>query len=404
MFNLALRFLVKVCGSTAVLCTATQPLLDKIDKKERALQILPEQQMIMDVKGLFHDLKRVEVYDKRKVEGWTEKEVADLASQEFRQGDSVLIIVNTKTSARNLFQQFKQSGSEFIFHLSTDMCPAHRMNIINKIKRRLEKRERTVCVSTQLIEAGIDIDFDSVIRYLAGLDSIAQAAGRCNRHGSKSKNGNVFIINPKDENLSCLLEIKIGTQKADRVLDEFKERPDRFENEILSPSAMEQYYKYYFYDRKDIMNFPVTSNSSVGRDDNLFDLLSTNPRTVQEHQRIHQSSQALPLKQSFHSAAKAFRAIDSPGRGIVVPYDKAGKEIIVELCAAYEVEKQYKLIKKAQRYSVNVYENVFNDLVKRRIIHEAQEGTGIFYLDDQYYSNEFGLSKEIANEVPTYTV
>jgi CRISPR-associated endonuclease/helicase Cas3 len=152
------------------------------------------------------------------------------------------------------------------------------------------------------------------------------------------------------------------------------------------------------------MNFPVTSNSSVGRDDNLFDLLSTNPRTVQEHQRIHQSSQALPLKQSFHSAAKAFRAIDSPGRGIVVPYDKAGKEIIVELCAAYEVEKQYKLIKKAQRYSVNVYENVFNDLVKRRIIHEAQEGTGIFYLDDQYYSNEFGLSKEIANEVPTYTV
>ncbi len=401
MFNLALRFLLKGCDSTVVLCTATQPLLDKIEKKERALQILPDQQMIRDVKGLFRDLKRVTVYDRRKIGGWSEDEVAALTREELRVNGSVLIVVNTKSSAKSLYLQFKALGFQNLFHLSTDMCPAHRMAVLNTLKGRLDPARQesvpVVCVSTQLIEAGVDIDFGSVIRYLAGLDSIAQVAGRCNRHGTRSK-GHVFIVNPKNENLHRLAEIRIGAQKAERILDEFKEMPERFEKEILSPSAMEQYYKYYFYDRKDIMNYPVTSNSPVGREDNLFDLLSTNPKSEQEYQRIHQSSCPLSLKQSFQSAAKAFHAIDSAGRGIVVPYDE-GKKIINDLCSAYEIEKHYALIKKAQRYSVNVYENVFTDLGKKGIIQEVQEGSGIFYLNNQYYSNEFGLSREIVNEM-----
>ena len=278
------------------------------------------------------------------------------------------------------------------------MCPAHRMSVLGKIENRLKSGEPTICISTQLIEAGIDIDFGSVIRYLAGLDSIAQAAGRCNRHGLRS-HGNVFIVNPKDENLSRLEEIRIGAQKAERILDEFKENPEKFDNDILSPAAMTQYYQYYFYDRKEIMNFPITSMSPIGREDNLFALLSTNPISVREYQRTHSSSCDLPLRQSFQSAAKVFRVIDSLTRGIVVPYGKEGAQIINELCSAFEVEKQHKLIKKAQRYSVNVYENVFNDLAKGRAINEVQEGTGIFYLVAQYYSNEFGLSKEVVNEM-----
>ena len=148
MFNVALRFLVKGCGSTAVLCTATQPLFDKIEKKERALEILPEQQMMSDVKGLFRDLKRVEMHDRRKPGGWAEKEVVELVNQKLRQSRSVLIIVNTKLSAKNLYQQAKQSGMEDLFHLSTDMCPKHRMDVLNKIKDRLKNNEPTLCVST----------------------------------------------------------------------------------------------------------------------------------------------------------------------------------------------------------------------------------------------------------------
>ncbi len=404
MFNVALRFLIKGCGSTVVLCTATQPLLDKIEKKERALEISPEQQMIRDVRRLFRDLKRVDVHDNRKPGGWLESEVSELTCQELvelqklNENAGVLIVVNTKTSARNLFHLLKNSAPAAVFHLSTDMCPQHRLNVLNTIKDQLNRTQPTICVSTQLIEAGVDIDFGSVIRYLAGLDSIAQAAGRCNRHGQR-KQGNVFIVNPKDENLDSLQEIRIASETAQRVLDEFKASPGRFDNDILSPAAMEQFYTYYFYDRKDKMSYPVTSASPVGREDNLFDLLSTNPLSVREYQRINRSVPDPFLKQSFQTASKAFHAIDSATRGIVVPYGDEGKQIIADLCSAFEIEKQYKLLKKAQRFSVNVYENAFRKLAENGIISEVQHGTGVFFLKREYYSDEFGLSKEIVNEM-----
>jgi len=400
MFNIALRFLVKSCGSTVLLCTATQPLLEKIEPEKRALQILPEQRIVQDVKSLFYNLKRVKVHDCRKAGGWTDDEVADLVKQEIQDSGSVLIVVNTKKSARNLYNQLRESGLKGIFHLSTDMCPVHRMKVLGVIKKRLGK-ESTICVSTQLIEAGVDIDFGSVIRYLAGLDSIAQASGRCNRNGRR-KSGNVFVVNPQQENLDRLKEIRIGAEKAERVLDEFRETPDKFDGDIIGPAAMEQFYRYYFYDRKEEMKYPVSSKSPVGRQDNLFELFSTNWVSVQEYERVHQSSPALPFKQSFKTASNAFHAIDSSTYGIVVPYKEEGKKIINELCSAFEVEKQYKLLKKAQRYSINVYKNVFKELYEKKIIYEAQEGTGIFYLDSQYYSSEFGLSKEIVNEMPVY--
>lgn len=402
MFNVALRFLVKGCGSTVVLCTATQPLLDKIEIKERALEILPEQQMVHDINSRFRDLKRVQVHDCLKVGGWTEDEIVDLARKELQGSGSVLIVVNTKQSAKNLYRQLRASGLEGIFHLSTDMCPAHRMDVLQEIKNILGNKP-TICVSTQLIEAGVDIDFGCVIRYLAGLDSIAQAAGRCNREGSRTY-GNVFIVNPRHENLDRLREIRIGAQMAERVLDEFKETPERYDGDILGPIAMEQFYRYYFYERKEEMRYPVSSKSPVGREDNLFELLSTNRQSAQEHQRSHQSPPSLPLRQSFQTASRTFRAIDSPTRGIVVPYGKEGKKIINQLCSAFEIEKQYKLLKKSQRYSVNVYANIFDTLAGNQIIREAQKESGIYYLDSQYYSNEFGLSKEIVNEMELYHV
>ncbi|HEY9166453.1 MAG TPA: CRISPR-associated helicase Cas3' [Candidatus Kryptonia bacterium] len=404
MFNVAIRFLVKGCGSTVLLCTATQPLLDKIEIKERALQLSKDQQIIQNVESLFQNLKRVEVYDQRKAAGWSESEIISLAQQETQKNGSVLIVVNTKTSAKNLYQQFKSANIKDIFHLSTDMCPEHRLNVLNNIKERLKNNQATICVSTQLIEAGVDIDFGSVIRYLAGLDSIAQSAGRCNRHGLRTKYGNVFIINPQDENLNRLEEIRIAAEDAQRVLGEFKESPERFKNDILSPAAMEQYYKYYFFDRRDKMNYPVPSKSPVGREDNLFDLLSTNPKSVQENQRTHDTPLTISLWQSFQTASKAFRAIDSPTMGVIVPYGEEGKQIINELCSTSEVDKEYKLLKRAQRFSVNVYENIFSNLTKDGIIKEAQAGIGIFYLDYQYYSSEFGLSSQIVNEMETYIV
>jgi CRISPR-associated endonuclease/helicase Cas3 len=403
MFNMALRFLTHDCGSTIVLCTATQPLLDKIEPKARALQITDEQQMMPDIKKLFKNLKRVEVHDCRKTGGFLDSEIAQLVQEELRKTGSILTIVNTKASARNLYEELRKQGQTNLLHLSTNMCPVHRLNILNDIKDRLKKNLPTICISTQLIEAGVDIDFGSVIRYVAGLDSIAQAAGRCNRHGIRPQKGRVLIVNPKDETLEKLKDIRLSKEVAERVLDEYRDNPKKFGRDVLSPLAMEQYYKYYFYARQNEMCYPVNSKSQVGRDDDLFTLLSTNSLSVKEYKRVHNSYPPMTLRQSFQTASKAFHAIDSPTRGVIVPYGKEGDNIVNQLCDTVLLEKQYKLLKGAQRYSINLYPYEFEDLGKKNAIREIQEESGIYYMDYQYYSNEFGWSKEIVTEMKNLT-
>jgi CRISPR-associated endonuclease/helicase Cas3 len=396
MFNVAIRFLVHTCGATVVLCTATQPLLDKVDPIQRALKIEPDQKIIPYEKELFQKLRRVEVFNKTRPEKWGEEEVAELADQQLREKGSVLIVVNTKSSARSVYQAVLQRSNATVYHLSTNMCPAHRLKVLEEIKDKLKpkKAEPIICVSTQLIEAGVDIDFGAVIRYLAGMDSIAQAAGRCNRHGVRKSLGNVWIVNPKQENTDRLKDIKIGIEKAERVLRDFKDSPEKFDGDLIGLSTMETYYKYYFYERKGEMSYTVDANSVVGQSDNLFNLLSTNSQAVGEYRRVNKDTlPEIPFTQSFQSASKAFHVIDENTQGVIVPYGE-GKALIADLCGAYDLEKQFELIKKAQRYSVNMYTREFNEMARKHAIHEVQEGAGIYYLDNEYYNKEFGWSKD----------
>ncbi|MDR4496847.1 MAG: CRISPR-associated helicase Cas3' [Candidatus Scalindua sp.] len=396
LFNTAVKFLVNDCGSTVVLCTATQPLLDKIIPKSRALPITAKQQMIPNRRQLFDDLKRVEVTDETKVGGWSNDEITKLAGQKVLAASSVLIVVNTKSSARNIYMLCKQISNVETYHLSTHMCPAHRLDVLNQVKKCLDPKDPkpVICVSTQLIEAGVDISFGSVIRFWVGLDSIAQAAGRCNRHCERRIPGQVLIINPAEENINRIEDIRIGKEKTERLLGEFKDNPERLGNNIISPEAMEQYYQYYFYQRAKEMKYHVTANSPVGREDDLFNLLSVNSLSVEEYRRKNSDKYPkIPLKQAFMTAAKSFQAIESITRGIIVQYGKEGKDIVSELCSAYELEKQYKLIRRAQRYSVNVFPDVLRRLQEQEAVNEVQKGSGILYLDKQYYSDEFGLSE-----------
>lgn len=396
LFNTAVSFLINTCGSTVVLCTATQPLLDKIEPKSRALPITAEQQMIPNTRQLFDDLKRVEVKDKTKVGGWSNDEIKELAGKKVAEFGSVLVVVNTKTSARGIYLLCKQISNAETYHLSTHMCPAHRLDVLNQVKKCLDPKnpKPVICVSTQLIEAGVDISFGSVIRFVAGLDSIAQAAGRCNRHRERLPPGEVLIINPAEENINSLEDIRIGKEKTERLLGEFKDNPESFGNNIISPEAMERYYQYYFYQRAKEMNYPVTANSPVGREDNLFNLLSVNSLSVEEYRRINGDKYPpIPFRQAFMAAAKSFQAIESITRGIVVPYGEEGKVVVNELCSAYELERQYKLLLQAQRYSVNVFPDVLERLLERNAIYKVQTGSGILYLDDRYYSDEFGVSE-----------
>ncbi len=400
MFNVAIRFFVKSCNSTVVLCTATQPLLDEVKPEERSLNISDGQEIMPNVKKLFNELKRVEVYNECKNSKWNESEIAQLVEEELKETGSVLIIVNTKKSASNLFikvQHLKTKSK--IFHLSTNMCAEHRMNILKEVRKCLTDKAPVICVSTQLIEAGVDVDFGSVIRYIAGLDSIAQAAGRCNRNGIRPKTGKVIVVNPKDENLDKLKEIRIGINMTERIFSEFQKNPVQFGEDILGVEAIKRYYKYYFYERTGEMSYNVNSNSIVGRDDNLFELLSVNSNSIAAYRRSNEDKNPdIAILHSYRTASKAFHAIDSVTRGVIVPYDD-GKEIIYDLCQVQDLQNQYRLLKKAQRYTVNLYQYLFDKLIKNEIIFETQNGSGVYYLDKQYYSEEFGISESIVNDM-----
>lgn len=394
LFNNAINFLADHCGSTVVLCTATQPLLDKVDANKGALRIPEGNELMPDVKRLFDDLKRVEVKNRRKPGGWAMDEIAQLAQKETARAGSCLVIVNTKNSAQTLYRLCKAQTSVSVYHLSTSMCPAHRKAILAEIRERLDKQLPTLCISTQLIEAGVDVDFGAVIRFTAGLDSIAQAAGRCNRNG-RHEQGHVHIVNarPEDEKLNRLPDILIGQEKAIRVMTDFEANPERYGCNLLGPEAMAWYYQNYFYDRAPAMDYPITEQA-LGRDDTLLNLLSVNAQAVADYGRAKGHAPDIYLRQSFMAAARAFKAIDAPTRGVIVPHGAMGHEIITALCAAYLPDKEFKLLRRAQQFTVNLFPQALELLAMAGVVKEIQEGTGILFLTDaRYYSDEFGLSE-----------
>lgn len=399
LFCNVLNWLATFGKSTAVLCTATQPLLGESgvqnfpeDKRgtitARGLLRLPENAEIMgkhqDLDKLFADLSRVEIRFNEKVGGWNVEEAGTFLLKQFQTTLSCLFIVNTKKWAQKLYQYCKAQNvpPEALFHLSTHQCAAHRKVIFDTIKARLENKQPVICISTQLIEAGVDISMACVIRALGGLDSIAQAAGRCNRHSEKEGKGQVWVLNLQEQDFTQILpDIQAGKTNAKRVFRDFAGQ------DILQPAAMERYFEYYFYQRSDEMTYSV-ENSATG---SLLDWLSDNALNPYGEKNNKRSKRLPLLMQSFKNAGRAFQAIDAPTRSVIVPYGE-GAELIAKLCGEWDPKEMYDAKKKAQRYSVNVFPKVWDKLQKENALHETIEGSGIYYLKERHYNDEFGLS------------
>jgi len=411
LFCNVLNWLTTFGKSTAILCTATQPLLGESglrnfpeDKMESiascGLLRLPENAEIMgkhqDLDKLFADLSRVEIRFNEKSGGWNVDEAGAFLLEQFQTTPSCLFIVNTKKWAQELYQycQRQNMPSESLFHLSTNQCAAHRKAIFDTIKARLKNKEPVICISTQLIEAGVDISMACVIRALSGLDSIAQAAGRCNRHGEKKGKGQVWVLNLQEQDFTRILpDIQAGKTHAERVFRDFAGQ------DILQPEAMKRYFEYYFYQRSDEMLYSV-KNSATG---SLLDWLSDNKNNPGGNININnrRTGKIQLLMQSFKSAGRAFQAIDAPTRAVIVPYGE-GTELIAKLCGEWDPKEMHRTLQKAQRYSVNVFPNVWDKLQKENALHETIEGSGIYYLNERYYNDEFGLSLDETSEMTFY--
>ena len=284
LFCNVLNWLTIFGKSTAVLCTATQPLLGESGLQNfpegkgesiaaRGLLRLPENAEIMgkhqDLDKLFADLSRVEIRFNEKAGGWNVEEAGTFLLKRFQTTPNCLFIVNTKKWAQELYQYCKGQNvpPEALFHLSTNQCATHRKAVFDTIKARLESKQPVICISTQLIEAGVDISMACVIRALGGLDSIAQAAGRCNRHGEKEGKGQVWVLNLQEQDFTRILpDIQAGKTHVERVFRDFAGQ------DILQPEAMKRYFEYYFYQRSDEMSYSI-KNSTTG---SLLDWLSDN--------------------------------------------------------------------------------------------------------------------------------
>ena len=380
LFNEIVNFLVYHCESTILFCTATQPLLSRKFLKHPV--ILSDNSEIMhDITKFSKKIMRTEIILKMDTVGIDVEEISAIVQSEIKMNSSILIIVNTKSKAKELFQNLRYHLDDDInmIHLSANMCPVHRMKKIDSMKELLDSKIKVICVSTQLIEAGVDIDFNMVIRSLSGLDSIVQAAGRCNRHGKMDRLGKVYVVN-LNENLNNLKEISDGRKYASRV---FREEGDNFKGQITS-NMLNSYFEYYFNDKtvEKEMSYPIGT-------ENMMSLLSDNLHKYSRY--LNSTNEELLLRQSFKTANENFFVIGEK-RAIIVQYDDRSKEIIRNLSSEY-IDNSYKgLLREAQKYSINIFENVFKNMeIDRKVAPTKVEG--VFYLCDGNYCETFGLNE-----------
>ena len=187
-----LNDMLHLCRCSFLFCTATQPDFQTRQDFSGIDNIIP---LVENPASIFASTKRVKY---NAIDEYKAQSFDSIADYVVEQKDSVLIVCNTKKKAIALFTYLKKRSEIPVLHLSTNMCQIHRMEVINKVRQKLKNGEKLLLCSTQLIEAGVDIDFPVVFRELAPLESIIQSAGRCNREG-KLDEGQVYLFQLEDQ-------------------------------------------------------------------------------------------------------------------------------------------------------------------------------------------------------------
>lgn len=384
LFHLAVNFLSGACGATIVLCSATQPCSEAALRPIR----IPTREMVPHDPELWPVFCRTHIVDAGAVslEG-----VPALAAQILEEAGSLLIICNKKDQAEQIYRHLPEDYLKF--HLSAAMCMAHRSDRLKAIRATLADTGRTrklVCVSTQVIEAGVDISFARVIRLAAGMDSVVQSAGRCNRNGESPTPAPVGLVRCAGEDLKHLPDIQRAKAATLSLLGEFQARPERFNGDIASDQSIAFYYRELFQKMGDLQDGPVTAD---GRKTSLFELLSLNEEFVDLD--FDPACDLFILRQAFRTAGRCFTVFDQETTDVLVPYGK-GKELILNFGTVrlpYDMKRVKELLEEAKPYTVSIYE-------WQRVALEQQGalvsmcGGAIMALQEGCYNKETGLLKE----------
>ncbi len=375
LFDLAMNYLTRICGAAVVLCSATQPQFEKL--KGYPL-LIDANSMTGDITKDLEVFKRTEIINAVTKSGMTFEDAAQLCADKQKEYASLLAIVNTKAAAKALYQQIKSIADVETVHLSTNMCPQHRREAIKLLRQKLKNNKPVICVSTQLIEAGVDVSFGCVVRSLAGMDSAAQAAGRCNRHGEKGRICPVYLVNLSEEKLGSLGEIKSAQDVSRELLGGVTDDTD-----MLGVEFMAKYFDKFYGENKEKLGFPIKQPKT-----DLVELLSLNSdrSTVCGRRQPDMTSQA------FKTAGQNFSVIDEFGSGVIAPYNDEAMQLIAQLNESHTPAQVNALMRKAQQYMVNVNDRKLNELASLGAVFALK--SGVYALDERYYGSECGMTDE----------
>ena len=353
-----------IYGTQLLFCSATLPPFDKDHsssfKKVNDFHQLSEdiQPIVREDPELFKVFDRV-VYHLEEKE-YTTKELAEKLAQH----DSALCIVNSRRDASQLYQALLEEGKEAqdVIHLSRNMCSAHLKERIAEIRHRLKAGIPTIVISTQLIEAGVDIDLPIVYRAMSGLDSIVQAGGRCNREGKQPAPGKVYVFSLSDGG-KAFDAIAQGQNATRFLLDNDKEHT----RSSMPLELIKAYYDRYYasiksFDEKNIKEYLYSEEC----EDWEFD---------------------------FEKASEKFKLIEDVGCELFVPYGR-GKELLEGL-EKHTLYLNHRTLRELQQYHVSISKWRYEELEEARLLYEIivdrETGKSILVLEPQGYDEALGV-------------
>ena len=353
----ALSRLTERFGASVVFSTATQPAFDHLSGAVEGLggRDWRPREIVPPEADLFGRTRRTEV-------AWPNLE-AETPWDELAEGlareERGLVIVNVKRHALALMDRLKKMNVPGLVHLSTNMCPAHRRAVLARVRQRLEKGEPCRLVSTQCVEAGVDLDFPAVFRALAPLEAIAQAAGRCNRAGRMAGPGRVTVFIPEDHDRYAYPDG--GYQQAAAVVEVMlREHGGRLD--IDDPQTFREYYR------------------------TLYDLSRPGERFKELTEAIRDLR--------FDETARRYRLIDKSTINVLTPYDREEWQRLADQARDQGFGRDW--LARARPLAVGLYQGgpggPAGGLLEAVPDRGGEKNTGWFiYLEEEHYRPDLGL-------------
>lgn len=366
----SLNELVVRYGTSVVLSTATLPVF--FDKSLLGAAALGQGDCV--VADIVPASRKLEERSKRVEASRVPGRITDdELLGELKNESCALVIVSTRRHAREFYLKAKERFPERVVrHLSAQMCGRHRSDVLTEVKSCISAGEPCLLVSTQLIEAGVDIDFPCVCREIAGVDSLVQAAGRCNREGRLRGYGRFVVFESSEYDIPSGY-LLAAAQKGRETLGLAECRKN-----MLGEASVSKYFNLLYSDAQ--------KGNAAGMDKYhvLGELLpKTRPTTADEM-----------LAFKFRELGEKFKLIDTCNCSVIIPYGEEGHALCERLRETYAPSEQRQLARKLQRYVVSLYGNEPIDKNGNPLAEKVHDCYWVMTSPEQYYSNEFGAQTE----------